>query len=214
MGSLIGGHVSIRVPGEDAYYCNAFDRAMSEVTPDDILKVAFDGRVLTPGRYVSQGLTFHSGIYQLRPDVNCVTHTHGVWITAQAGLARPPLMWHNLATYFKDDCAMCEDDTFEAIAPALGDKSTILIPWHGAITVGDTVSRSVGLHHTLEFVARLDVQLAGTGASPMPEEMIPNIRETVLRANYLEETWKLVQRRGRVALAADGIELPELVATA
>lgn len=209
MGDLIGGHVSVRVPGEDAYYCNAFDRTLKEITPDDVVKVAFDGTVLSPGRYVSLGLTFHTGIYQLRPDVNAIVHTHGYWITAQAGFARPPLMWHNLATFFIDDCAMCEDDSLEAIAPALGSKSTILIPWHGAITVADTLSTAVGLMHTLEYISRLDVQLANTGAKPMPDEMVPVMRELVTKAGYLEETWQLVRRAGRRALAAEGTKLAE-----
>ena len=207
MGDLIGGHVSLRVPGEEAYYCNAFDRTLSEVTTDDVVKVAFDGTVLTPGRYVSLGLTFHTGIYKLRPDVNAIVHTHGHWITAQAAFARPPLMWHNLATLFSDDCAMCEDDSLEAIAPALGTKSTILIPWHGAITVADSLSTAVGLHHTLEYICRLDVQLANTGAEPMPPEMVPVMRELVTKAGYLDETWQLVRRAGRRVLAAEHIEL-------
>ena len=207
MGDLIGGHVSVRVPGQDAYFCNAFDRTLSEITPDDVVKVAFDGTVLTPGRYVSLGLTFHTGIYELRADVNAIVHTHGYWITAQAAFARPPLMWHNLATFFIDDCALCEDDSLEAIAPALGSKSTILIPWHGAITVADTLATAVGLHHTLEYICRLDVQLAGTGAEPMPESMVPIMRELVTKAGYLDETWKLVRRAGRRALAAEGTQL-------
>lgn len=209
MGDLIGGHVSVRVPGEDAYYCNAFDRTLSEITPDDVVKVAFDGTVLTPGRSVSVGLTFHTGIYELRPDVNAIVHTHGYWITAQAAFARPPLMWHNLATFFEDDCAMCEDDSLDAIAPALGSKSTILIPWHGAITVADTLSTAAGLHHTLEYVCRLDVQLANSGAQPMPETMVPVMRDLVTKVGYLEETWQLVRRAGRRALAADGVTLPD-----
>jgi L-fuculose-phosphate aldolase len=207
MGDSIGGHVSVRVPGEDAYYCNAFDRAMSEITPDDVVKVGFDGSVMTPGRYVSVGLTFHTGIYELRPDVNAIVHTHGHWITAQAAFARPPLVWHNLSTFFVDDCAMCEDDTLEAIAPALGSKSTILVPYHGAITVADTLSTAAGLHHTLEYACRLDVQLAGTGASPMPESMVPGMRDLVTKVGYLEETWQLVRRAGRRVLAAEGVSL-------
>ncbi len=213
MGDLIGGHVSMRVPGEDAYWCNAFDRALSEVTPDDLVKVAFDGTVLTPGRYVSVGLSFHSGIYGLRPDVNSIVHSHGHWITAQAAFARPPLMWHNLATFFEDDCAMSPDDSLAAIAPALGLKSTILIPWHGAITVADTISTAVGLHHTLEFVSRLDVTLTGTDATPMPDDMVPGMRALVSKVGYLEETWQLVRRQGHQALAGEGIRLPELVST-
>ena len=210
MGDMIGGHVSVRVPGEEAYYCNAFDRTLAEITPDDVVKVAFDGTVLSGGRYVSVGLTFHTGIYQLRPEVNAVVHTHGHWITAQAAFARPPLVWHNLATFFHGDCAMSPDDTLEAIAPALGDKSTILIPWHGAITVAPTLSRAVGLMHTLEYIARLDVTLANTGAQPMPEEMIDEMRELVTGVGYLDETYQLVRRAGRRALAAEGIHLPEL----
>jgi len=210
MGDAIGGHVSIRVPGQDAYWCNAFDRAMAEITPDDVVKVAFDGEVLSPGRYVSTGLTFHSGIYRLRPDVNAIVHSHGYWITAQAALARPPLMWHNLATFFEDDCAMSPDDSLESIAPALGSKSTILIPWHGAITVAESIARAAGLHHTLEFVARLDVTLTGSAASPMPTAMVPEMRSLVEKVGYLEETWQLIRRQGRRALTADGITVPAL----
>lgn len=205
MGDMIGGHVSVRVPGEDAYWCNAFDRALAEVTPDDVVKVAFDGRMLTPGRYVSVGLNFHSGIYGLRPDVNAIVHSHGHWITAQAAFARPPQCWHNLATLFENQVAMSPDDSLEAIAPALGQKSTILVPWHGAITVADTIAKAVGLHHTLEYVARLDVTLSGTAATPMPEEMRQGMQELIMKVGYLEETWALVQRQGRKALAADGI---------
>lgn len=205
MGDSIGGHVSMRVPGEDAYYCNAFDRAMAEVTAEDVVKMSFDGRALSPAaREVSIGLSFHSGIYQLRPDVNAIVHSHGHWITAQSAFGRPPKVWHNLATFFHGDTAMSPDDTLEAIAPAIGDKSTIVIPWHGAITVAPTIARAAGLHHTLEYVARLDVTLSGTEATPMPQEMIDEMRELVTKVGYLEQTWELIKRQGRRALARDG----------
>ena len=34
LGSVIGGHVSIRVPGERRYWTNALDRAFEEMTID------------------------------------------------------------------------------------------------------------------------------------------------------------------------------------
>lgn len=212
MGDLIGGHVSIRVPGEEAYFCNAFDRSLAEITPDDIVKVAMDGTVLSGGdRGVSVGLTFHSGIYALRPDVNAIVHTHGHWITAQAAFGRPPKMWHNLSTFFKDDCAMSPDDTLEAIAPAIGQNSTILIPWHGAITVASTISRAAALQQTLEYAARLDVTLSPTDAPEMPDEMVEEMRDLVTSVGYLDQTWELLKRHGRRALAAEGVTVPELV---
>ena len=98
----------------------------------------------------------------------------------------------------------------ESSAPALGDKSTILIPWHGAITVAPTIARAAGLHQTLEYICRLDVTLSGSPATPMPESMIPGMHDLVESVGYLEETWKLIQRRGARALAAEGVFLPEI----
>lgn len=206
-GSGIGGHVSVRGAGGDSYFINAFDRSFAEMTPDDILEVDYEGKVLSGGRYPSLGVDFHSGIYGLRPDVNAIVHTHGAWITAMTAFQRPPRMWHNLCTFFYNDCAMSPDDSFDSIAPALGDNSTVLIPWHGAITVGSSLGRAAALHDTLEYAARLEVTLAPTNASPLPDDVVPGIRALVERATYLDETWQLLQREGRRALASDGLVL-------
>jgi L-fuculose-phosphate aldolase len=203
-GDSIGGHVSVRVSGEDAYWVNAFDRAFCEVTPDDVVKMDFSGRVLTQARAVSIGSAFHTGIYQLRPDVNAIVHSHGFWVTSQAAFNRPPKMWHNLSTYFLDDCVMSPDDTLDAIAPALGSARTILIPWHGGITVDRTLGLAAAMHHTLEFAARLDVQHANSGAEPMPEHMCRDMMTVLEKVDYLDQTWELLRRRGAAALAAEG----------
>lgn len=205
-GGGIGGHVSVRPLGADTYFINAFDRTFGEMTPDDVLEVDAQGRVLSGGRMVSLGVDFHSGIYGLRSDVNAIVHTHGAWITAQTAFNRPPKMWHNLCTFFWGDCVMSPDDSFESIAPALGHASTVLIPWHGAITVGASLGRSAALHDTLEFTARLDVTLAPTEASPLPDELVPGIRALVERATYLEETWQLLRREGRRSQSLDARE--------
>jgi L-fuculose-phosphate aldolase len=206
-GSGIGGHVSVRNPNGETYFINAFDRTFAEMTPGDILEVDRDGKVLSGGRQPSLGVDFHSGIYGLRPDVNAIVHTHGAWITAMTAFQRPPRMWHNLCTFFYEDCVMSPDDSFEAIAPALGDKSTVLIPWHGAITVGSSLGRAAALHDTLEYASRLEVTLTPTGASPLPDEVVPGIRALVERATYLDETWQLLRREGARSLATDGLVL-------
>ena len=85
-GSGIGGHVSIRVPGMDALWINAFDRTLGEITADDILMINFDGELLEGNRPISPGYEFHPGIYGQRSDVNAIVHTHGFWGSG-AGLA-------------------------------------------------------------------------------------------------------------------------------
>ncbi len=195
-GSGIGGHVSIRVPGEEALWINVFDRTLSEITIDDVLLIDFDGNVIEGNREVSVGHEFHPGIYRVRKDVNSIVHTHGPWGTALAGLARPLKIRANLACFFHNDQALSPDDSFASIGPVIGNANTVIIPWHGCITVGTTIARATALHSTFEDMARLDVLLEPSDPPEIPVEWRDHLRELVdTRAGYLEQTWELMKRQ-------------------
>jgi ribulose-5-phosphate 4-epimerase/fuculose-1-phosphate aldolase len=212
LGSVIGGHVSVRVPGERRYWTNALDRAFEEMSIDDIFLLGFDGEILSGNRDVSPGIDFHPGIYELRPDVNAVVHTHGYWITAQSALARPPRVYHNLATYFLNKTAMSPADDIESIAPALGANDVaIIIPWHGSITIGSTLGEAAALHVTLDYVSRLDVTLSSTPAPEMPPEVSEGIQILLGKADYLKKTWDLMQRKAARSLV-NGVIQPQTLA--
>jgi L-fuculose-phosphate aldolase len=199
LGPGIGGHVSVRVPGEPLFYSNAFDKCFEEMTIDDILLLDFDGNVIDSNKIISQGLTFHHGIYKQRPDVGAIVHSHGFWITAQAAFGRPPRMLHNLCTYFYERTCVSPNDDFDAIGKALGPQhNTIIIPWHGAITVGKDIAEAAALLQTFDFAARLDVTVPAH-APEMPHHMCFEMRALVERANYLNLTWDLIRRKGRDA---------------
>ncbi len=192
----IGGHVSIRDPERREFWINSFDKTLGEMTRADVVKLDHDGNNVLNDREVSLGYEFHAGIYDQRPDVNAIVHTHGFWVTALASLARPLKMRHNLCTLFHDEQVMSPDDSFESIGAALGRASTIIIPWHGAITVDRSIGRAAALHATLEDMAKLDVTLDGSGAPELPEEARPKLRKLVDEmAGYLEQTWGLMQRQ-------------------
>lgn len=204
LGSGIGGHVSVRVPGEERFWTNVLDRCFEELTHDDIVLLDFEGNVLDGGRDVSPGIGFHPGIYRHRDDVGAIVHTHGFWITAQAAFGRPPRMWHNLCTYFYERTAVSPDESIEAIAPALSrDDVAIVIPWHGAITVGPTLAEAAALHATFDYACRLDVTLSPTEASPLPDDVCLEIRALVESADYLENTWQLMKRRASTPAASE-----------
>ena len=197
LGSGIGGHVSVRIPGQDRYYSNAFDKCFEEMRMDDILLLDFQGNVLESGRSVSQGLTFHHGIYMQRPDVGAIVHSHGFWMTAQAALGRPPRMFNNLNTFFYERTCISPNDDFAAIGPALRPADmAIIIPWHGAITVGKDIGEAAALHVALDYAARLDVTLPAD-APVMPKDMCYEMRSLVESTGYLGLTWELVRRKGR-----------------
>jgi ribulose-5-phosphate 4-epimerase/fuculose-1-phosphate aldolase len=211
LGPGIGGHVSARIPGEEKYWVNVLDRCFEEMTLEDIVLMDFEGNVLEAARPISPGIGFHPGIYRLRPDVGAVVHTHGYWVTAQSAYARPPKPWHNLSTYFHGRTAVAPDDEIELIAPALGeDDIAIVIPWHGAITIGKDIPEAAALHVTFDYACRLDVLLAESSAPPMPDEHGRTVQKLLAQANYLELTWDLMRRKA--ARAHNGETVVPLVA--
>ncbi len=197
LGPSIGGHVSVRVPGERKFYINAFDKTFEEMRLQDIALLDFDGNVLECETLVSLGQTFHHGIYKQRPDVNAIVHTHGFWITAQSAFGRSVRNLHNLCTYFDQRTCVSPSDDFSAIGPALKDSDiAIIIPWHGAITFGASLAAASALHVTLDYAARLDVTLPAD-APQMPEHLCAEMKAVLARANYLDVTWDLIRRKGR-----------------
>lgn len=205
LGSEIGGHVSVRDPASDTFWMNVLDKTFEEMTPDDVVQIDFDGKQVDGDRVVSLGADFHQGIYANRDDVSAIVHTHGPWITALCAMARPPRVYHNLASFFAGQTAMAPDDDFDHIGPALGpDTHTILVPYHGAITVSNDLGHAVALMVTLEYAAELDVRITPTGAPEMPADMVGRVKELVTRANYLTHEWGLVRRKAVAAVTAAG----------
>jgi L-fuculose-phosphate aldolase len=196
LGGYIGGHVSIRVPGEQLYLTNVLDLSLDEMTREDILLLDFDGQVVEGNRAVSPGIGFHDGIYKLRSDINSIVHTHSIWITAQSAFSRPPKLWHNMSTYFHNRTAVCPDESIEVIGPALGDDNiAIIMPWHGSITVGKSIAEASALHVTFDYVCHLDVLLQNSTAPEMPEDWAHHMQTLLGKADYLERTWNLMKRK-------------------
>ena len=202
LGPGVGGHVSIRVPGENLFCINAFDRSFEEMRLRDIALLDLQGRVLECETHVSAGLTFHHGIYRQRADVGAIVHTHGFWMTAQAAFGRPLRCLHNLATYFDGRTCVSPSDDFEAVGPALGPQDVaIVIPWHGVITVGRHIADAAALHVTYDYAARLDVSLP-QDAPVMPPAWRDEVKRVLDATEYLALTWDVVRRKG--ADAFDG----------
>jgi L-fuculose-phosphate aldolase len=88
------GNVSIRVPGADEiYYTSA--SSLRGLGPDGIARLGLDGSLLEGQLPPIQGavVAMHTAMYQDRPDVGCVVHTHSPYATAFAVANRPIDCW-------------------------------------------------------------------------------------------------------------------------
>lgn len=198
--SQTAGHVSVRVPDEDAFWATPF-QYFDETLPEHVIKVGFDGALLEGGWPASPALDFHAMTYRRRPDVGSIVHHHGHYTSVIAGAGRP-IGQHNLvAALFWQDQALSFDRSNtsavndEALVEALGDKSVVLIKNHGCLVVGPTLEVATIKGILLEKAARydLDAQIVGGTELDIPERLA-SLR-TNLEKYLLPEMWAALFRR-------------------
>src|SRR5271163_745372 len=84
---LIFNHISVRLPGTAHHYLmNPFGLNYVEITPQNLIKVGVDGRLVEASEYPGNpaGFALHGAIHETRADVACVAHTHTTAVSAVA----------------------------------------------------------------------------------------------------------------------------------
>ncbi|MBZ0305213.1 MAG: aminotransferase class III-fold pyridoxal phosphate-dependent enzyme [Anaerolineae bacterium] len=84
-----GGNVSIRIPGENALAITPSNQDYLAISADDVCIYSFDGKKIRGELKPSIEIGFHIAVYEARPDVNCVMHTHQDFASAIALINTP-----------------------------------------------------------------------------------------------------------------------------
>lgn len=71
-----GGNVSVRIEGVEALAITPSSMNYLTLSEDDICIYSFDKEVLEGEHFPSVEMAMHIAVYQNRPDVNAVVHTH------------------------------------------------------------------------------------------------------------------------------------------
>ncbi len=83
-----GGNVSIRVAGQDALAITPSNQDYAQMTADDVCVLDWDLALLA-GKTPSMESGMHAVVYQARPDVNAIVHTHQMYASALALINAP-----------------------------------------------------------------------------------------------------------------------------
>ncbi len=204
--SQVGGHVSLRVPGEDAFWVTPF-QYFDETLPEHVSKVGFDLTVREPGTLpASPGINFHASVMLARPDVNCVIHTHAKTIATLATTRRKfgvyyvyGSMFADLVAEFVDDPRMTPDQEGAAIAAAMGQNKVVLMPHHGSVHVGESLEFATV--ETIAFNLACEYQLAAmaVGGEPMDPSTARSYRDAYYKYGFREQMWLANYRRLRTS---------------
>lgn len=132
------------------------------MSPDDLVLVDMDGKVLSQGKKPSSEVIMHLNIYKERPDVNSVCHAHPIYATG-----------HAVAGISLEKCVLPEviivlggiplveygepgtEQFFEPVRKYLKDHDAFLLANHGALTVGTDVLNAYHKMETLEHFAHI-----------------------------------------------------------
>jgi len=200
--SQVGGHVSLRVPGEEAFLVTPF-QYFDETMPEHVSKVGFDLRVIEPAPIPpSPGINFHASIYAARPDVKCVIHTHAKNMSVLSTTAEPFGMYYDYASLLLDEVVEWVDDPNlvpseegELMVAALGGKKALIMGHHGSLHVGDTLERVTMEALIMELCAGYQLAAMAVGGKPLPLATAQSYRNAYLENAFREQMWTANYRR-------------------
>jgi L-fuculose-phosphate aldolase len=133
---------------------------------------------------------FHSWVYRNRPDVQCIVHTHPLYVASLSMLETPLIVSHMDNCPLYDDCAILEEwpgvpvgnEEGDIISRALGDKRAILLAHHGMLVAATSVEEACVLSLQFERTARMQLIAMSAGEiKPIKPELGREAHDWILR---------------------------------
>ena len=160
--SQTSGNISIKLPNDEVYITPTsmeYDR----ITNEDIVVVGLDGNVRQGSGVPSSETPLHCLVYETRPEVSAIVHTHSPYATTLAimGMSIPAVHYMiavlrtttikvaAYATYGTEELARNVRDAF--VAPS----RAVLMANHGLVAVGSTLKEAADAAQAVETLAGL-----------------------------------------------------------
>ena len=177
------GHISFRLPDDPSrFLMKCHSVGLDEITMENILTIDLEGNVVAGTSRRHSEVYIHSEIFKVRPDVNCIIHTHPLHVASLSMLEVPLEVSH------MDNCPLYGDVAFlkdwpgvpvgneegEIISKALGSKRAILLSHHGMLIAAGSVEEACVLALQFERAARMQLLAMAAGKiQPIPPELVP-----------------------------------------
>lgn len=149
--NLVGmfGHVSVLTDDPQRYLvCPGAGARKDRCRSTDVLELGLDDE-FEPGRPLE--LYMHSEVHRIKPHIKSLIHVHSPALVALSAMAEVPcelLMLH--ASFWPEVMPIWEEvDLVKDRASArrmvglLGDEAILLLRWHGAVIVGNTLAEAL-----------------------------------------------------------------------
>lgn len=182
-GLVVGtaGNVSLRLPCEG-------ERPLLAITPsarhynllsvEEIQVIDFEAKPIEGDLTPSMESMLHIGIYEARKNINAVIHTHSVYASAVS------VAGHDIPAILDDQVAFLggqiklaghaltgSPEQVSSVIAALEDRNAVLLPNHGAVGIGRTMSDAFTACELIEKTARIYLLALSIGkVNLLPDE--------------------------------------------
>ncbi len=194
----LAGQISARSERPGAYWTLRFGLGFDEATPEDFIEVDRDLNTLKGQGMANPATRFHLWVYEARPDVQSLVHTHSPWASALAAARQPLVVAQMDMTPFHDDCSFLAewpgvpiaDQEGVIISAALGSKRAIVLANHGYLTVGQSIEEATYLSVYLERAARMQIRAQAFGAlTPLDDQLAREAHDYLLKPSIVDSTF-------------------------
>lgn len=201
------GHLSARIPGTRKFLIKPVLAPLGSISSRDIITVDIDEykavceqnwakaggkRAVTKLKVPPRETMIHASIYEARPNVNSVAHTHQPLATAFSVAGVPLLPIYNQAAPFAPETPIFPSprliytvqDGVE-ICQTLGDRMAMLLQGHGIVVVGDSLEYAAVHAIYLERTAHMQWVASSVGKPvTMPQKEIDIMKENMVYRSY------------------------------
>ncbi|MCC6015441.1 MAG: class II aldolase/adducin family protein [Desulfurococcaceae archaeon] len=171
--SALGGNVSARVPGAKEFWITPSGIFKGELTPDDLIKLDFDGNIVEGIGRPSIEWPLHAAIYRVRADVNAVVHAHNPFTLglALAGVGLKPITVEAVMVLRKVEVVPFAFPGTDQLAKLVSEKAStgaraIILQNHGIVAMGANLYEAEAIAETLEEVAIAQFVALALGKEP------------------------------------------------
>jgi L-ribulose-5-phosphate 4-epimerase len=200
------GHVSIRIPGQDAFVIQIGAHSRAEVEPGSMLVVDYDGKVLEGDGQPPSEIPIHIEILKARPDVQAVLHCHmelAITFTMMEGVTLVPMRarasrWKSGIPIDPDPSHIKTAEQGRALAKTLGPHHAVLMRAHGLTLVAESVEALFidAVHFKENATAQMQALQAGVKPLPLTEAEIAQIEQMEMRDWHIKKLWNYYVRKG------------------
>jgi L-ribulose-5-phosphate 4-epimerase len=155
------GNVSGRDPESGLIVIKPSGVMFEDLTPENMVVVDSECNVVEGDLGASSDTASHVWVYNHRPDIMGIVHTHSNYATAFAAVNKPiPVYMTAIADEFGMTIPVAPyariggQQIGKAILDTIGDCPAVLMRQHGVFTVGSTVKKALKAAVMVEDVAR------------------------------------------------------------